>query len=124
MTAIRFVVPGPPVPKARARVVQRSGRSRAFTPALTARYEKTVATYALCARAALVERWPLDARYRVEVRVYRRRAGDLDNVVKSALDACNGVLWADDAQVDELHAYRCAPVGREGLEVVVDVMGP
>ena len=45
----------------------------------------------------------------------RRREGDtqpdvdtpdVDNVAKLVLDALNGVAWADDAQVNELHVYK------------------
>lgn len=35
-----------------------------------------------------------------------RRAGDLDNRAKVALDALNGILWADDQQIVELHLFR------------------
>ena len=31
---------------------------------------------------------------------------DLDNYIKSAFDALNGVLWADDAMVVDLHAKK------------------
>ena len=31
---------------------------------------------------------------------------DLDNYVKTLKDACNGVLWRDDAQIVDLHAYK------------------
>ena len=37
---------------------------------------------------------------------------DLDNIVKGALDACNGIVWGDDAAVVELRArkiYSTAP---------------
>lgn len=37
---------------------------------------------------------------------------DLDNVIKCALDACNGIVWADDAAVIEIRArkvYASAP---------------
>lgn len=31
---------------------------------------------------------------------------DADNIAKSVLDALNGLAWADDAQVHELHVYK------------------
>ena len=40
--------------------------------------------------------------------------GDIDNLVKAVLDAFNGVLFVDDAQVTELHASKHYP--REELE--------
>ena len=43
----------------------------------------------------------------VSITVYRpRRSGDLDNTLKALLDAGNGVLWLDDQQIVELHAFR------------------
>lgn len=31
---------------------------------------------------------------------------DLDNYIKSTLDALNGILWADDARIVDLHAHK------------------
>jgi Holliday junction resolvase RusA-like endonuclease len=31
---------------------------------------------------------------------------DIDNLIKHALDLCNGILWNDDSQVVELHATQ------------------
>lgn len=43
----------------------------------------------------------------VEVILWRpRKSGDLDGFLKAAFDSMNGVLWEDDSQVVEIHAYR------------------
>ena len=43
----------------------------------------------------------------VTVSLYRpRKSGDLDNFFKVALDALQGVVYKDDKQVIEIHAYR------------------
>lgn len=34
------------------------------------------------------------------------RRGDLDNAIKLTLDALNGIAYADDSQITELHAFR------------------
>lgn len=115
---LTFVIPGPCIPKGRPRV----GPARTVTPKRTKRYEKTVAAYALQARCRRIG-WPLGARYAVTVNVYRARAdGDLDNFCKTVLDACNTVLWNDDRQVVELHAYRCDMAGAERTEVSAVVL--
>ena len=44
---------------------------------------------------------------------------DLDNAVKVALDALQGLAFADDAQVVELHASVGEPLQDGGLGVVV-----
>lgn len=109
-----FWVPGRPVPKARPRVVQH-GRERAhgFTPRQTKEWEQHVGVFALQARQR-APRWPLGARYAVELEVRRADGkGDLDNQIKSALDGCNGILWGDDGQVDDVRARRL-PVGEVG----------
>lgn len=103
MGEVTFTVSGPPVPKARARL----GRGRHwFTPDRTRNYERAVRWSALAAIART--RWQRQARYVVEVSAYfpdaRRR--DADNVGKSVLDACNGVLWDDDSQVAALTVRR------------------
>ena len=130
MQRLTFTVPGPPVPKARARVVHNPGaapgtrKTRSYTPTKSADYEKHVGMLALAARTR-VAKWPgLDRKTRIglTVRVYRsREQGDLDNFIKSAKDALNGVLWADDWQVRRLDSClveECEK-GRERLEIDV-----
>ena len=42
----------------------------------------------------------------VTVNIYRARAaGDLDNRLKVLLDSLQGVFYANDSQIRELHAY-------------------
>lgn len=110
MTALSFIVPGQPVPKARPRVTSRG----VWTPARTKAYEAFVRGFALQARqrikaAGIV--WTLSARYSVEIDLYGADAqADVDNVAKSILDACGTkrkpLLWHDDAQVDRLVVER------------------
>ncbi|HEX9136082.1 MAG TPA: RusA family crossover junction endodeoxyribonuclease [Nitrospirota bacterium] len=102
---LSFVIPGAPVPKARARIVVTENGTFGSTPKKTKAYEKVVATYALVARQRC-SGWLKDwAEYRLEVDVFREeRKGDLDNIVKSIVDACNKVLWDDDACVTSISA--------------------
>jgi len=56
----------------------------------------------------------------VTVRWFRAaHMGDLDNRLKVALDSLNGVAWADDRQIVELHAYRAEDKAHARLEVTV-----
>jgi Holliday junction resolvase RusA-like endonuclease len=118
MSALSFIVPGVPVPKARPRVVRTNGGVRGVTPAATRAWEQTVGAYALQARQALRVSWPLAARYAVTIEAVRDRRGDMDNILKSALDGCNGILWGDDAQVDGIQAWR-RPLDAQGPRLVV-----
>ncbi len=115
---LTFSVPGAPRGKGRPRFVRVTGRT--YTPAETAAYESTVA---LCARQAMAGRppWPrttalccfLRAVFPVPASWSKRKQADAlaqrllptvkpdgDNILK-ALDACNGIVWADDCQVAE-----------------------
>lgn len=95
------VLPGEPVIWARA---QHRGRASYTDPRVRA-WQTALACVAASARP---KGWPLDALYRVTAVVTRstRRRYDIDNAIKGALDACNGVLWKDDSQVWELHVEK------------------
>lgn len=116
MTApISIVVPGEPVAKGRPRLAVLGGHARAFTPAKTRSYEAEIRQYAA---DAMGERPPMSCAVTVTVRAYmaipksmakKHRpaalAGDLrptkrpdgDNFLKALCDACNGVVFTDDA---------------------------
>jgi Holliday junction resolvase RusA-like endonuclease len=113
-----IIVPGDPVAKARPRI---SLNGHAHTPAKTRRWE-TRAAY--IARAA----WtgpPLEGPVRVVVEVVHKRPArlcrkrdpdariingsarqDLDNVVKAALDAIQGIAFRNDNQVHLITARQ------------------
>jgi crossover junction endodeoxyribonuclease RusA len=95
-------IPGKPQPKQRAR---KGAGGRWYTPLETRQYERLVKQCALVARPV---GWRLDGRYHVTIHVFApdKRNRDLDNIAKSILDGCNGILWADDAQVDSLTITR------------------
>lgn len=141
---IRFALAGPPVAKGRPRFGRdAAGKAVAFTPLKTRDYQ---ALLRAAARRAMAGAPPLEAPLRVTVRAFlaipssfsRKRAAaaergellpavrpDLDNLVKLALDACNKVVFRDDALVVELVARKLyateprldievEPVGEEG----------
>jgi crossover junction endodeoxyribonuclease RusA len=54
----------------------------------------------------------------LELRFYRpQRRGDLDNRLKVLVDALQGVLYTDDKQVKEIHAYLDDDRERPRVEV-------
>lgn len=106
---IRFVIPGEPQPKERAR----GGQGRFYTPASTVAAEKTVKEY-----GAMVARryrrngtWAYPTRElfwvgcvfylgcTVSKNGFKARNADLDNLLKLTLDGLKGCFWFDDNQV-------------------------
>lgn len=123
--AIRITVAGPPVAKGRPKMaVTKAGHAMAYTPAKTRKYE---AHARLAAQAAMNGRAPLDGPVCVHVEAWlpipsswsRRRRDkavrgevratkrpDADNYLKAALDACSGIVFADDSQVVGIHVEK------------------
>lgn len=105
-----FFLQGRPVPWARARV----GRHGHFTPPKQRNYKLAVSSFFL----SKVKR-PLEGPLSVEIEIRLLRAhsnktlnpisrntSDIDNWAKMFLDAGNGALWLDDAQIVDLCARK------------------
>ena len=125
MTAsVYFVVTGKPVGKGRPRASTRGGFVRMYTDAKTLAYEAAIASEA---DAAMGDAEPFETPMQMQVSCYyqipkswpkkmKQEAideerfpnvkPDLDNVVKAILDALNGVVYRDDAQVVNLVATK------------------
>ena len=137
---IEFFVPGAPVGKGRPRAARRGAGVVMFTPGKTADYEALVAATAAAAlscdalahqlldgplEAVLEMRFPVPVSWSKAKRA-RALAGaewhtskpDADNVAKAILDACNGVVFRDDAQVVMLIATK-AFSEEPGVRVVI-----
>ena len=113
-------IAGPPVPKARPRVVN----GRTYTPKRTKEYEDRIGW--AWREANLLYAQPSSGRVAVSIEVFEdkrvpQRMGDLDNYVKAALDALNGIAWKDDRQVSGIDARieRETPQSTCGLRVTV-----
>lgn len=109
--SVRFEIPGKPVPWQRA---GRVGKRTFDTPRnISAKREIAFAAqdamrqlphpFQGAVRLDLVFSW---ARPRRSNATYKSTRGDIDNYVKLVLDACQGVLFEDDAQVAILYAEK------------------
>lgn len=119
---IQFTIPGQPVAKGRprARIVKQKdgpGFVSLYTPAETQAYEAKVSQLA---KRAMGATFPssrpievmLELRMQIPVswskkkqvaasagQVRATKKPDADNVLKAVVDACNGIVWADDSQI-------------------------
>ena len=107
-----------PVAKARPRVTVRAGRAHAYTPAATLQAEwrirnrwiETHGTEPMTGPLALtVTVWlaipqSMPKKHRATAQPTKRP--DLDNYIKTVMDALNGVAWADDSQVVRIIADK------------------
>lgn len=125
MTAIGFIVPLAPLSWKRTNVVN----GKRLTDAKMRSYQQSLRTYAMQAvaqtrRAGVM--WSASHPQHVELAFFMptRRLVDIDNLAKNVLDACNGVLWADDALVTRLELVRAVDVERPRTVVLVTEMLP
>jgi Holliday junction resolvase RusA-like endonuclease len=121
MAVVRITIPGVAVAKGRPRFT-RAGR--VYTPAATAKYAKRVSQAAVDAMAGeppitgpvemiMHVRLPIPASWAKAKRASAEQGGtrpigkpDADNFAKNIMDACNGILWLDDAQVVDLRCVK------------------
>lgn len=97
---ISFIVPGNPIPKARARVL-RTGRT--YTPRTTQEHEETVRVYAV--KAGIQEE---SGPIRMNLHFFREDAKrcDFDNLAKTVTDALKGIAYEDDSQIVQCHILK------------------
>lgn len=123
-------VPIPPTAKGRPRFARSTGR--AYTPAATQAAERTLQGELSAATrlglSAQQHEWPMAGPLELELgfalaipaswskaKAARARNGiqrhtsrpDVDNLGKLVMDACNGVLWHDDAQLVRVTLAKC-----------------
>ena len=138
---IHLVITGEPVAQGRPRFSTQGGRPRAYDPAKSRDYKQYIR---LAASQQMGTTPPLEGALALGVCVYRpipksfskrRReaAGrgelrpitkpDLDNYVKAAKDALNGVVWRDDSQiVDYIEPFGKYYSERPRIEIVVTTL--
>lgn len=119
-----FTYFGAAIAKGRPRITTVGGVARAYTPNKTGAFESKLraiaavemaragqhATPEACRVEMAFERAPLKSWSKKKAVDMRGEPittkPDLDNLVKSILDALNGIAYEDDAQVSDLHVSR------------------
>ncbi len=95
----------------------RQGQGRFYTPQSVLAFRQRVL---VAGRNARIRPFPREVPVAVSLWWYRtRKAGDLDKRASVCLDALEGVWYADDAQVAELHCFRREDAANPRLEVEV-----
>ena len=121
---VQFIMQGDPVPKGRPRFRICGGHVMTFTPPKTKDFEKSLAmAYAAENHIMFDKELPLDVYIEFGMPIPKgtskkhaaMMAGgqekhikrpDIDNLVKSVLDALNGVAWEDDSQIISISAHK------------------
>ena len=122
--SFQFVVPGVPVPWARTNTV----KGKRITPKRSREYRESVQHYGRFsawgrAPTPRLGGWQTDKRYAVRIDVYRNGVRyDLDNMQKMVGDALEGILWDNDAQIDQWESERHYDKDNPRLEVTVKVL--
>ena len=114
---ITITIPGTPVGKGRPRFARRGAFVKTYSPEKTQNYEALVK---MAAGEAMEGIEPLQGAVKIELWFYftppaswsnkkalaalagdihHTKTPDCDNLIKSVLDACNGIVWLDDKQV-------------------------
>lgn len=105
---IKAVLPYPPS----ANRYWRKARGMVYVSAEAKAYKKAV--------SSSMPKTPFAGPVSVTIDVYRpARRGDLDNCIKILLDSLNGIAYADDQQIIEIHAERFEDKKNPRVEVTI-----
>ena len=141
MNEIKLVIYGEPVAQGRPRFTTVGGYPRAVDPQKSRNYKQLARFYitqylkkiqgykplknALCVElmfhVSIPSSWSKKKRMEAAQGVIRPivRNGDLDNMIKCVLDSANGLLWADDCVITDLHAKKRYTADLARVEITV-----
>ena len=115
MTIITFTISGTAIPKARPRTTKRGNRAIMYTPAKTKEFENYVKLVAAQHAPKELLTGPLDVELEFNLQrpkslpkkiQHHTKKPDIDNLAKSVLDALEGIIYVNDAQVIALRVYK------------------
>lgn len=139
---LAFTIPGVPVAQGRPRAVRFGNSARLYDPGKSRSWKGAAQVHMLEALEAaglrapafvdpvemvVVAVWPCpkgrERKSSPAPRAWRARRPDADNVAKAVMDAANGLLLADDAQVVELTVRKLVGGQGEAPHVEVSIWG-
>lgn len=97
---VDVVIDGQPLPKERPRFSE----GRAYTPPKTKDIQEAIG-YEV--KTAMERETDEEHELAVDIGFFRKSRSrvDIDNLIKTVLDSCNGVVWRDDSQITQLTAH-------------------
>ncbi len=131
-------IPGKPVPQPRPRAMRlpHNGGIRIYEPAHATAWKATIATHMRALNPVLIESGPvrMDLMFVIKrpkshltkkgvrrkgapITPVGRNVGDVDNLAKAVLDACNGILYRDDSQVIHLGVVKTYS-SKPGVQII------
>lgn len=118
----RVIHPGEPLGKHRPRMNKKTGR--VYTPRATAKHQQSLALAASphIPAGPPPEDWAFGIRSVFYVGSHQRK--DVDNMLKSVLDAMNHLAFADDSQVREVMGWAVFDPDRPRTEFVIYKLHP
>lgn len=125
----RLSIKGEPASKSRPRFTGENAKKRAYTPEKVKQAEEIIAWHFRRERPDWTTPDP-DGAFGVFAIFFagNRQRRDVDNMIKLVLDACNGVVWKDDAQVSEVTGRITRGVEDPRTEIIIyrswDLGGP
>ena len=96
--------------------IWRSSKTGIYNDSKASAYQTTVKTLAMVAGCSKPMAGPI--RLWVSLHPPGKKSIDLDNSMKAAIDALNGMAWLDDSQLVEIMARKAEPV--EGGKLIVE----
>jgi len=133
---VKVIIPGEPCAQGRGRAAVVNGRAHIFDPKKSRSWKGAAQCHM---QEAMGDRKPFTGALQIFIKAvftcpksdykktrevperWHTKRGDIDNVVKAVLDAGNGVLWLDDAQVCSVSAQKVIAAQGEPPNVVVRV---
>lgn len=114
---IKFSVNGDCKPAPRPRL----GKFGAYVPKDYQAYKETIQQAAIQAMAGdkpILDNVEMTIQFRRKYKNNSRRFGDVDNLIKGVMDACNKTVFADDSQVVKITASKIqSPIA--GIDVSI-----